>query len=118
MNMKNLYVFLMVRRPPISTRTDTLFPYTTLFRSHVDFAHIGHAPHDPRRAHARIGVGRIEDRRASMDFRNPLITGTCFGNRSEDEGSRLYQLRRKLRRPGRVSFGLHCRPSSYDALTF
>src|SRR3546814_11015187 len=25
--------FLMVRRPPISTRTDTLFPYTTLFRS-------------------------------------------------------------------------------------
>src|SRR3546814_7385025 len=26
--------FLMIRRPPISTRTDTLFPYTTLFRSH------------------------------------------------------------------------------------
>src|SRR3546814_20183503 len=26
-------VFLMVRRPPRSTRTDTLFPYTTLFRS-------------------------------------------------------------------------------------
>src|SRR3546814_3838283 len=25
--------FLMRRRPPISTRTDTLFPYTTLFRS-------------------------------------------------------------------------------------
>src|SRR3546814_5065883 len=28
--------FLMIRRPPRSTRTDTLFPYTTLFRS--DFA--------------------------------------------------------------------------------
>src|SRR3546814_15147440 len=28
-----LFVFLMVRRPPRSTRTDTLFPYTTLFRS-------------------------------------------------------------------------------------
>src|SRR3546814_13700196 len=26
-------VFLMIRRPPRSTRTDTLFPYTTLFRS-------------------------------------------------------------------------------------
>src|SRR3546814_12759912 len=26
--------FLMIRRPPRSTRTDTLFPYTTLFRSH------------------------------------------------------------------------------------
>src|SRR3546814_4062977 len=29
-----LYIFfLMIRRPPRSTRTDTLFPYTTLFRS-------------------------------------------------------------------------------------
>src|SRR3546814_15477287 len=27
--------FLMIRRPPRSTRTDTLFPYTTLFRSDV-----------------------------------------------------------------------------------
>src|SRR3546814_14834125 len=27
--------FLMIRRPPRSTRTDTLFPYTTLFRSLV-----------------------------------------------------------------------------------
>src|SRR3546814_484580 len=30
----NIFVFfLMIRRPPRSTRTDTLFPYTTLFRS-------------------------------------------------------------------------------------
>src|SRR3546814_4218737 len=28
--------FLMIRRPPRSTRTDTLFPYTTLFRSRGD----------------------------------------------------------------------------------
>src|SRR3546814_17207067 len=27
------FVFLMIRRPPRSTRTDTLLPYTTLFRS-------------------------------------------------------------------------------------
>src|SRR3546814_18907813 len=27
------FFFLMILRPPISTRTDTLFPYTTLFRS-------------------------------------------------------------------------------------
>src|SRR3546814_20905910 len=27
----------MIRRPPRSTRTDTLFPYTTLFLSHVDY---------------------------------------------------------------------------------
>src|SRR3546814_7199846 len=28
-----MFLFLMIRRPPRSTRTDTLFPYTTLFRS-------------------------------------------------------------------------------------
>src|SRR3546814_13999738 len=28
-----VFFFLMIRRPPISTRTDTLCPYTTLFRS-------------------------------------------------------------------------------------
>src|SRR3546814_3634530 len=30
------FFFLMIRRPPRSTRTDTLFPYTTLFRSRHD----------------------------------------------------------------------------------
>src|SRR3546814_16956499 len=29
----SILFFLMIRRPPRSTRTDTLFPYTTLFRS-------------------------------------------------------------------------------------
>src|SRR3546814_8514071 len=33
-----LLFFLMITRPPISTRTDTLFPYTTLFRSGTDHA--------------------------------------------------------------------------------
>src|SRR3546814_18650153 len=33
-------LFLMIRRPPRSTRTDTLFPYTTLFRSGVTTATI------------------------------------------------------------------------------
>src|SRR3546814_13004292 len=31
--MRITFFFLMIRRPPRSTRTDTLFPYTTLFRS-------------------------------------------------------------------------------------
>src|SRR3546814_19951562 len=31
----------MIRRPPRSTRTDTLFPYTTLFRSGFQGAYIG-----------------------------------------------------------------------------
>src|SRR3546814_9642759 len=30
---RGTFFFLMIRRPPRSTRTDTLFPYTTLFRS-------------------------------------------------------------------------------------
>src|SRR3546814_20825241 len=39
-----MYIFfLMIRRPPRSTRTDTLFPYTTLFRSH------GEEPLEPGR---------------------------------------------------------------------
>src|SRR3546814_17550100 len=31
----SIFFLLMIRRPPRSTRTDTLFPYTTLFRSMV-----------------------------------------------------------------------------------
>src|SRR3546814_9304914 len=43
----------MIRRPPRSTRTDTLFPYTSLFRSHEC------APHDPDRlVDYRIDVAR------------------------------------------------------------
>src|SRR3546814_6404746 len=35
----------MIRRPPRSTRTDTLFPYTTLFRSnHLVLQSVGHFP--------------------------------------------------------------------------
>src|SRR3546814_14988019 len=48
-----VFFFLMIRRPPRSTRTDTLFPYTTLFRSFLAVAahqqqaamDIAHAPH-------------------------------------------------------------------------
>src|SRR3546814_3693439 len=32
-DLLSCFFFLMIRRPPRSTRTDTLFPYTTLFRS-------------------------------------------------------------------------------------
>src|SRR3546814_9203440 len=47
-----LFFFLMIRRPPRSTRTDTLFPYTTLFRS-------------------RRGGGRIRKYRLSSPFGQP-----------------------------------------------
>src|SRR3546814_15844558 len=42
---------LMIRRPPRSTRTDTLFPYTTLFRSLGDIG----APPRPGGRHLDIG---------------------------------------------------------------
>src|SRR3546814_615117 len=40
------FFFLMIRRPPRSTRTDTLFPYTTLFRSIVGNTDVAPQLHD------------------------------------------------------------------------
>src|SRR3546814_2948287 len=50
--------FLMIRRPPRSTRTDTLFPYTTLFRSFeaLEEAH----------AEQRHAAGLLADRRRQV----------------------------------------------------
>src|SRR3546814_19733809 len=74
---------LMIRRPPRSTRTDTLFPYTTLFRSvdrvvadefveplelFVGEARIGlaHRQQFPRVGPAAEGIVRIEARAAAI----------------------------------------------------
>src|SRR3546814_20939461 len=51
----------MIRRPPRSTRTDTLFPYTTLFRSGQALADVDHAgvlagAHDHLRPRGRQGL--------------------------------------------------------------
>src|SRR3546814_2046657 len=43
------FFFLMIRRPPRSTRTDTLFPYTTLFRSQLAVLVIDDAQFDAER---------------------------------------------------------------------
>src|SRR3546814_5868312 len=55
----------MIRRPPISTRTDTLFPYTALFRSGV--AGLGDSHVDARRVQPRrvlqAGADVVEVRR-------------------------------------------------------
>src|SRR3546814_2035904 len=57
----------MIRRPPRSTRTDTLFPYTTLFRSEVDAVGLAvrerrHERHQHERLEAEVH-GRRADRR-------------------------------------------------------
>src|SRR3546814_11460252 len=54
------YFFLMLRLPPSTTRTDTLFPYTTLFRSQA-LRHAGlrrgHRPQPQRDGHRRLRPG-------------------------------------------------------------
>src|SRR3546814_14194936 len=53
----------MIRRPPRSTRTDTLFPYTTLFRSPRKAAALGHAA-IRRKCKRHLGHGRRDLPRA------------------------------------------------------
>src|SRR3546814_14355724 len=48
----------MIRRPPRSTRTDTLFPYTTLFRSHVTIDFTGSSATLPDNFNAPLPVVR------------------------------------------------------------
>src|SRR3546814_2835474 len=55
----------MIRRPPGSTRTDTLFPYTTLFRSGVD-RRLHRRALRPLAAAGGDGVGDRADRRGAV----------------------------------------------------
>src|SRR3546814_16629794 len=57
----------MILRPPRSTRTDTLFPYTTLFLS----TESGRGAHRPRRHAALPRAGRPGDRRSRPLPRRP-----------------------------------------------
>src|SRR3546814_6240695 len=86
----------MIRRPPRSTRTDTLFPYTTLFRS-AGTAPAGY-PYSGRRALPDLTVDpqgatvqayqRIDERQAE-----PAAAGGA-GKRSEEHTSELQSLMR------------------------
>src|SRR3546814_13986222 len=61
----------MLRRPPISTRTHTLFPYTTLFRSLLLSGRcVGAVHRAARRRHS--GTGELGD-----DDRGVRVDGTC-----------------------------------------
>src|SRR3546814_19372349 len=79
----------MIRRPPRSTRTDTLFPYTTLFRSselillflYIAFMALQSAIDDPRRADkagavlALVGVVNVPIIYFSVQWWNTLHQG-------------------------------------------
>src|SRR3546814_21178284 len=87
-----LFFFLMIRRPPRSTRTDTLFPYTTLFRSiahgKVD-THMSIANGNGRRLHHQ--AAHVRHRRLSRRWRT----------RSEEHTSELQSLMR-------ISYAVFC----------
>src|SRR3546814_3495435 len=91
----SIFCFLMIRRPPRSTRTDTLFPYTTLFRSaQVSSANIDiDPPGKPR-------VLAPEHRRAVGDaeIRDVVQANLC---RSEEHTSELQSLMR-------ISYAVFC----------
>src|SRR3546814_15768178 len=57
-----LSLFLMIRRPPRSTRTDTLFPYTTLVRSSLRALSQKRLRHgDPKWSKTALSAGKRSD---------------------------------------------------------
>src|SRR3546814_1789134 len=95
----------MIRRPPRSTRTDTLFPYTTLFRSTPDRDRSGRNPHLFGRRHparCRAGGGRLaRDRLACAQRVHPPRGSGVPRVRSEEHTSELQSLMR-------ISYAVFC----------
>src|SRR3546814_7089550 len=98
----------MIRRPPRSTRTDTLFPYTTLFRSGGEVALALHH----RQAHQCLGAGEehpaavervlvVEGNRPQSHRRKSLPAVPAPGPRSEEHTSELQSLMR-------ISYAVFC----------
>src|SRR3546814_6641267 len=74
------FFFLMIRRPPRSTRTDTLFPYTTLFRSpdpHPGAARLRNAHETEFARHLRRNMTDAE-REIWHHLRNRALMGHKF----------------------------------------
>src|SRR3546814_8042142 len=61
-----IFFFLMIRRPPRSTRTDTLFPYTTLFRSVRQAKALKAADHFCRGVTVRTRCSRSEEHTSEL----------------------------------------------------
>src|SRR3546814_14349694 len=87
-----IFFFLMIRRPPRSTRTDTLFPYTTLFRSP------GRGLRAARQEGSRRRAG--QSHRRDGNRRGPGQAGRG-DHRSEEHTSELQSLMR-------ISYAVFC----------
>src|SRR3546814_10556878 len=92
------FFFLMIRRPPRSTRTDTLFPYTTLFRSHrrPQYRGIGEKRQGSRRDRLAQDIGHH-----GKDRLHERIIDLCLDRRSEEHTSELQSLMR-------ISYAVFC----------
>src|SRR3546814_953738 len=94
-----IFFFLMLRRPPRSTRTDTLFPYTTLFRSCRSIR----SPPSPRPSLAcyqcRCGTRVMWGRSIRPYARRGLVLTRLW--RSEEHTSELQSLMR-------ISYAVFC----------
>src|SRR3546814_13512975 len=95
-----MFLLLMIRRPPRSTRTDTLFPYTTLFRSSRSWRR-RRTPRSLRRDRHR--------RRTSPPSPAPCGSRRPGPGRSEEHTSELQSLMR-------ISYAVFClkKKKSYD----
>src|SRR3546814_1094131 len=100
-----VFFFLMIRRPPRSTRTDTLFPYTTLFRSQMTFERA--QLHRLAQIFLDVNaIGRVvaELRRIDLQMAAAAATPTGFlkgAFRSEEHTSELQSLMR-------ISYAVFC----------
>src|SRR3546814_19727084 len=97
------FFFLMIRRPPRSTRTDTLFPYTTLFRS-LQWRRSGERGRTDGRpdggGQCRAGVQLHQAARVQiLTGHDPAIRRR--GQRSEEHTSELQSLMR-------ISYAVFC----------
>src|SRR3546814_1983643 len=102
----------MIRRPPRSTRTDTLFPYTTLFRSHPGQRQAGLLQRAPSRRHPAAIGGAVDGLRiaqvaedASCGLGDEAVVGHWHHHqrkrRSEEHTSELQSLMR-------ISYAVFC----------
>src|SRR3546814_2522824 len=97
----------MIRRPPRSTRTDTLFPYTTLFRSHAISGRQQEWRRRPDRRQrldpASEGEGAVRERGAGFRRaeRSREAKGVQARRRSEEHTSELQSLMR-------ISYAVFC----------
>src|SRR3546814_13979757 len=89
----SLFFFLMIRRPPRSTRTDTLFPYTTLFRS---------VARQPARDRPPRLIQPVERGPVAAEHIVPLVDAAVIMTvRSEEHTSELQSLMR-------ISYAVFC----------